>query len=123
MRKCASCDVSALRLLDALTALAACCGFDLCHKYMLYLYLYLYLGTTRRETNRRGGELVGGVGQRGPGFCRMCARYLKRSFNSRVHSASTKWHAEKTNRLAAEMRNTRNAMIIMSHVNVGAFMA
>ena len=24
-------------------ALAACCGFDLCHKYILYLYLYLYL--------------------------------------------------------------------------------
>ena len=29
-------------LLDASTALAACCGFDLCHKYILYLYLYLY---------------------------------------------------------------------------------
>jgi hypothetical protein len=29
-------------LLDAPTALAACCGFDLCHKYILYLYLYLY---------------------------------------------------------------------------------
>ncbi len=29
--------------LDAPTALAACCGFDLCHKYILYLYLYLYL--------------------------------------------------------------------------------
>ena len=27
-------------LLDAPTALAACCGFDLCHKYILYLYLY-----------------------------------------------------------------------------------
>jgi hypothetical protein len=25
-------------LLDAPTALAACCGFDLCHKYILYLY-------------------------------------------------------------------------------------
>ena len=24
-------------LLDAPTALAACCGFDLCHKYILYL--------------------------------------------------------------------------------------
>ena len=24
------------------TYLAACCGFDLCHKYILYLYLYLY---------------------------------------------------------------------------------
>ncbi len=22
---------------------ALCCGFDLCHKYILYLYLYLYL--------------------------------------------------------------------------------
>ena len=30
-------------LLDAPTALAACCGFNLCHKYILYLYLYLYL--------------------------------------------------------------------------------
>ena len=30
-------------LLDAPTALAGCCGFDLCHKYILYLYLYLYL--------------------------------------------------------------------------------
>ena len=30
-------------LLDAPTALAACCGFDLCHKYILYLYLYLSL--------------------------------------------------------------------------------
>jgi hypothetical protein len=29
-------------LLDAPTELAACCGFDLCHKYVLYLYLYLY---------------------------------------------------------------------------------
>ena len=28
-------------LLDAPPALAACCGFDLCHKYILYLYLYL----------------------------------------------------------------------------------
>ena len=26
-------------MLDAPTALAACCGFDLCHKYILYLYL------------------------------------------------------------------------------------
>ena len=30
-------------LLDAPTALAACSGFDLCYKYILYLYLYLYL--------------------------------------------------------------------------------
>jgi hypothetical protein len=29
-------------LLDAPTALAACCGFDLCHNYILFLYLYLY---------------------------------------------------------------------------------
>jgi hypothetical protein len=29
-------------LLDAPTALAACCGFDLCHKYILYLYLYFF---------------------------------------------------------------------------------
>ena len=30
-------------LLEAPTALTACCGFDLRHKYILYLYLYLYL--------------------------------------------------------------------------------
>jgi hypothetical protein len=35
-------------LLDAPTALAACCGFDLCHKYILYLYLHLYSLTTAR---------------------------------------------------------------------------
>jgi hypothetical protein len=29
-------------LLDEPTALAACCVFDLWHKYILYLYLYLY---------------------------------------------------------------------------------
>jgi hypothetical protein len=34
------------------TALAACCGFDLCHKYISYLYLYLYF-----------------VGQAGWAFC------------------------------------------------------
>ena len=28
---------------DAAAALAACCGFALCHKYILYLYLYLQL--------------------------------------------------------------------------------
>ena len=32
-------DVCARDLLDAPTALEACCGFDLCHKYILYLYL------------------------------------------------------------------------------------
>ena len=36
-------------LLDAPTALAACCGFDLCHKYILYLYLYLYFGAACAE--------------------------------------------------------------------------
>ena len=36
-------------LLDAPTALAACCGFDLCHKYILYLYLYLYLVRVRGQ--------------------------------------------------------------------------
>jgi hypothetical protein len=35
--------------LDAPTALAACCGFDLCHKYILYLYLYLYLDEISRK--------------------------------------------------------------------------
>jgi hypothetical protein len=29
-------------LLDAPTAVAACCGFDLCHKYILYLYFVFY---------------------------------------------------------------------------------
>jgi hypothetical protein len=38
-------------LLDAPTALAACCGFDLCHKYILYLYLYLYLDATTRQVH------------------------------------------------------------------------
>ncbi len=28
-------------LLTVMAALAACCGFDLCHKSILYLYLYL----------------------------------------------------------------------------------
>ena len=35
--------VTVCDLLDAPTALAACCGFDLCRKCILYLYLYLYL--------------------------------------------------------------------------------
>ena len=30
-----------VRAVDTPTALAACCGFDLCHKYILYLCLYL----------------------------------------------------------------------------------
>ncbi len=34
---------------DAPTALAACCGFDLCHKYILYLYLYLKNAVMTRE--------------------------------------------------------------------------
>ena len=44
-------------LLDAPTALAACCGFDLCHKHILYLYLYLYfcgLGATNRPREHAG---------------------------------------------------------------------
>ena len=32
--------VTVCDLLDAHTALAACCGFDQCHKYILYLYVY-----------------------------------------------------------------------------------
>ena len=35
-------------LLDAPTALATCCGFDLCHKYILYLYLYFFTGARDR---------------------------------------------------------------------------
>jgi hypothetical protein len=40
-------------LLDAPSALAACCGFDLCHKYILYLYLYLYWVTSGPSTRVR----------------------------------------------------------------------
>ena len=40
-------------LLDAPTELAACCGFDLRHKYTLYLNLYLYFSVLR---------VIGGVG-------------------------------------------------------------
>ena len=62
-------------LLDAPTALAACCGFDLCHKYILYLYLYLYLTV--------GG---GGAAQQCPSRCSLprargsavCAAGLRR---------------------------------------------
>ena len=36
-------------LLDAPTALAACCGFDLCHKYILYLYLYFAVLRFRQQ--------------------------------------------------------------------------
>ena len=32
-------------LLDAPTVLAACCGFDLCHKYVLYSYLHVHAPT------------------------------------------------------------------------------
>ena len=41
-------------LLDAPTALAACCEFDLCHKYILYLYLYAYAAShaIARKTRR-----------------------------------------------------------------------
>ncbi len=31
--------------------LAACCGFDLCHKYILYLYLYLYTVYGRKQSS------------------------------------------------------------------------
>ena len=36
-------------LLDASTALAACFGLDLCHKYILYLYLYLGIYRTSKS--------------------------------------------------------------------------
>jgi hypothetical protein len=45
-------------LLDAPTALAACCGFDLYHKYILYLYF-------------AGGGLVVRLPVKG-GFCSVC---------------------------------------------------
>jgi hypothetical protein len=38
----ASCDVWLRDLLDAPTALAACCGFDLCHQYILYLFVFAH---------------------------------------------------------------------------------
>ena len=41
---CLALSIYCPHLLEATTALAACCGFDLCHKYILYLYLYLYFG-------------------------------------------------------------------------------
>jgi hypothetical protein len=44
-------------LLDAPTALAACCGFDLCHKYILYLYLYLYFDSVRKQWRTRNTSL------------------------------------------------------------------
>jgi hypothetical protein len=37
-----ACALTSGNYCPAPTALAACCGFDLCHKYILYLYLYLY---------------------------------------------------------------------------------
>ena len=49
----ASCVAAAAELrdlLDAPTALAACCGFDLCHNCILYLYLYFSTGSrSQRE--------------------------------------------------------------------------
>jgi hypothetical protein len=41
----------ACTLLVAPTALAAGCGFDLCHKYILYLYLYFPFVCTGRLAN------------------------------------------------------------------------
>jgi hypothetical protein len=41
-------------LLDAPTALAACCGFDLCHKDILYLYLYFCRAVVVRACRARG---------------------------------------------------------------------
>ena len=46
-------------LIDASTALAACCGFDLCHKYILYLYLYF---VKRRAAVRCGVRCLSGGG-------------------------------------------------------------
>jgi hypothetical protein len=41
VRSCRASSAPLRDRLEAPTALAACCGFDLCHKYTLYLYLYL----------------------------------------------------------------------------------
>ncbi len=51
-------------LLDAPTALAACCGFGLCHKYILYLYLCTRAPSCRRRqggTNYEGPQEHDGV--------------------------------------------------------------
>ena len=44
----------------------ACCGFDLCHKYILYLYLYLYLRALCQERIRiyRVGSAAADIFQR-----------------------------------------------------------
>jgi hypothetical protein len=41
--------------------LAACCGFHMCHKYILYLYFYLFVLTTGKEL--RGNYLACGERQ------------------------------------------------------------
>jgi hypothetical protein len=50
-------------LLDAPTALAACCGFDLCHKYILYLY---FRAASSRCTPRSSRKFAVRAGR----FCR-----------------------------------------------------
>ena len=52
----APCSVRALTICDfsdAPTVLAACCGFDLCHKYILYLSLFCTTHTTRAQTTSK----------------------------------------------------------------------
>ena len=77
--------------LNASTALADCCGFDLCHKIILYLYLYLYCRHARVRAGGRvcvtgyvgrcpgcAGRLTGCVG-RPPGCVgRLTGRYRAR---------------------------------------------
>ena len=53
---CSQCRASSAPLrdvLDAPTALAACCGFDVFHKYILYLYLYCKLSVELNERQTR----------------------------------------------------------------------
>ena len=46
-----------ITLLDAPTALAACCGFDLCHKHIWYLY-HVKIKTTQTNSNLRRRMLL-----------------------------------------------------------------
>ena len=43
--------------LCAQKAAVSCCGFDLCHKYILYLYLYLYFSARRNPVQRSSSAL------------------------------------------------------------------
>ena len=48
-----------VNLLDAPTALAACCGIDLCHTYVLCLYLYFPGSHVKRRAHTSDGGRMG----------------------------------------------------------------